>query len=154
MAEYLLYLSLNKLIELVETRVDKYEAKRICYYFGEIRFTGPICPLVNKNIISVGESAGLVIPYLGAGIYSAANSALIVARAIAKGDFSLYEKQIAKKYTWLHSVRKFGEGIEGNPMHLGNLRSILNTARYMGMEIKPRNLYATLRILGHIRREF
>ncbi|MFP4641706.1 MAG: NAD(P)/FAD-dependent oxidoreductase [Dehalococcoidia bacterium] len=121
---------------LVWKRVEEYKASEMCSCSDSIRFPEPSSSIVNGNVVAVGESAGLVIPYLGAGIYSAAESALITAQHIGAGNIQACEKAIRKRFGWLRGVREAVDMLENGKLPLSSLISIHRALKYQ--DAKPK----------------
>jgi len=119
--------------------------KIICSCSEPIRLSGPIFPMTNGKIINVGESAGLVVPFGGAGIHTAFESAIILAEQICKNDVKGYEKAIRKHFGRLSTLRRIVDDIEKGRFVLLGLGTAYWALRYEGL--KP-----TLRDLLYIRR--
>lgn len=63
-----------------------------------VYYSGKIENLVNRNIIKVGEAAGLVNPFTAEGIYYAMKSGKIAAECIIKNKIDNYEKRIREEF--------------------------------------------------------
>ena len=132
--------------QLVFNRVQDMKPDEIvCSCSEPIRLSGPIFPVVNGKFVMVGESAGLVVPFGGAGIHTAIESAIILANQIHKGDIEGYNKAIRRRFGWLSGVRKIVDSAERGHISLLSLGTSYRALRYQGL--KP-----TLIDLLHIRR--
>jgi len=108
--------------------------KIVCSCSEPIRLSGPIFPVVHGNVVTVGESAGLVIPFGGAGIHTAFESAIILAEQICKGDLARYDKAIRRRFGRLNSVRRIVDNIERGRFPLLGFRTAYWALRYQGLK--------------------
>ncbi len=85
------YPGLRVLLHLVETR---YGVAGIEGFFGGKVLRGPPCPRPLKGkAILIGDSAGLVKPYTGGGLYGISVSVPLAARSVEKGDPQRYLRE-------------------------------------------------------------
>lgn len=108
--------------------------KIICSCSEPIRLSGPIFPMTDGKIINVGESAGLVVPFGGAGIHPAFESAIILAEQICKNDVKGYDKAIRRHFGRLSNLRRIVDNIEKGRFVLLGLGTAYWALRYQGLE--------------------
>jgi flavin-dependent dehydrogenase len=112
----------------------------VCSCSEPLRISGPIVPFVNGKFVTVGESAGLVIPFGGAGIQTAIESAIILAEQITEGTLKAYDKIIMRRFGWLRSVRKIVDRLEKGVVTTYNLNTAYRAFRYQGLKLSLTDL--------------
>jgi len=138
----------NEVKQLVNSRVEHmHPSTIICGCSESVRLSGPIFPMVTGKIITVGESAGLVIPFGGAGIRTAFESAIMLAAHICRGDIIGYDRAIRKRFGWLRDIRKIVDNAEKGRVSLLSLGASYRTLRYQGLEPTMRNLLYIRKVL-------
>jgi 2-polyprenyl-6-methoxyphenol hydroxylase-like FAD-dependent oxidoreductase len=121
--------------------------KVICSCSEELRVSGPLFPLVSGNVVTVGESAGLVVPFGAAGIHTAFESAAVLARHIGAGDLAGYEVAIRKRFGRLNAARRIVDRLETTGhLPVAAFGTAWWTLRYQGLRPGVADLF-------HIRRK-
>jgi flavin-dependent dehydrogenase len=132
--------------KLVLRRVQEMNPSEIiCSCCEPIRVSGPILPLVSGRVVTIGEAAGLVVPFGGAGIQTTVESAVILANTINKNNIKGYDRVIMKRFGWLVNTRKIIDRLEKGRLPFFSLSTSYRALRYQGL--KP-----TLMDLLHIRK--
>ena len=132
--------------QLVLRRVQEIRPSEIiCSCCEPIRLSGPIFPLVNGRVVTIGEAAGLVVPFGGAGIQTAVESAIILADTMNKDNIKKYDKFMTKRFGWLGNVKNIIDRLERGQLPFFSLGNSYRALRYQGL--KP-----TLMDLLHIRK--
>lgn len=132
--------------QLVLRCVQEMEPSEIvCSCSEPIRLSGPILPVVSGKVVTIGEAAGLVVPFGGAGIHTTVESAIILADRIYRDNITGYDKAIRKRFGWLRGARKIVDGTERGQITFLSLGTSYRALRYQGL--KP-----TLMDLLHIRK--
>ena len=106
----------------------------VCSCSESVRVSGPIFPVVTGKVITVGESAGLVVAFGAAGIYTAFESAIILADYIYDGDITGYDKAIKRRFGWLRGIRKIWDSVEKAQVTLLSLGASYRALRYQGLK--------------------
>jgi flavin-dependent dehydrogenase len=119
----------------------------ICSCSESVRVSGPIFPLVSDKFITVGESAGLVVPFGVAGIYTSFSSAIILANYIVEDNIAEYDMAMRRRFGWLRSARNILEEVERGQVKLLSLGSSYRTLRYQGLKPTLMDLLYIRRIL-------
>ncbi len=117
----------------------------VCSCSEPIRLSGPIFPLVNEKVVTVGEGAGLVVPFGGAGIQTSIESIIILSNLIDKDHLRGYDKAIRRRFGWVCESKKLWDDLERGKIKYSKLGTAYYALRYQGL--KP-----TLLDLLHIRR--
>ena len=132
--------------QLVLRRVQEMNPSEIiCSCCEPIRVSGPILPLVSGRVVTIGEAAGLVVPFGGAGIQTTVESAVILANKINKNNIKGYDKVIMKRFGWLGNAKNMIDRLERGQLPFFSLGTSYRALRYQGL--KP-----TLMDLLHIRK--
>jgi len=106
----------------------------VCSCSESIRLSGPIFPVVSGKVITVGESAGLVVAFGAAGIHTAFESAIILADHIYEGDITGYDKAMRRRFGWLRGIRKIWDSVEKGQVALLSLGASYRALRYQGLK--------------------
>jgi len=139
-------LAKDKVEQLVLDYVREKEPNEImCSCSESVRVSGPVFPVVSGKVVTVGESAGFVVPFGVAGIYTAFESAVILADYIYEGNIAGYDRAMRKRFGWLRGARKIWDSVEKGQLTLLSLGASYRALRYQGL--KP-----TLMDLLYIRR--
>jgi flavin-dependent dehydrogenase len=111
------------------------DTKTICGCQGLLRGTGPIFPLVRRNVWAVGEAGGLVDPISGAGIIPAMVSAKLLVEHW--NDIEGYEAAIVSKYGWLRKSAELVQEWHGTGvLNIDKVLSLWkNYAEFIGLDI-------------------
>ena len=112
----------------------------MCSCSESLRLSGPISPFVSDKFVTIGESAGLVIPFGGAGIQTAVESAMILADQIPEGTLMAYDEAIRRRFGWLHAVRKIVDRLEEGRVTLYSLGTVHRALRYQGLKLSLKDL--------------
>ena len=125
----------SELKQLVSNHVkDMKPDEIVCSCSEPVRLSGPIFPVVTGKVITVGESAGLVVPFGAAGIHTAFESAIILADHIYEGDIKGYDKAIRRRFGWLRGIRKIWDSVEKGQVTLISLGASYRALRYQGLK--------------------
>jgi flavin-dependent dehydrogenase len=136
----------SEIEQLVLRRVEQIKPNEIvCSCSEPLRLSGPLFPVVSGKVVAIGEAAGLVVPFGGAGIHTAIESAIILADLIEKGDISGYAYAIRKRFGWLCDARKILDSLVKGQASFFSLGIAYRALCYQGL--KP-----TVMDLLHIRR--
>jgi hypothetical protein len=119
--------------------------KMTCSCSERFRLSGPLFPLVVGNVVTVGESAGLVVPFGAAGIHTAFESAVILARYLPDGDLAGYQAAIRRRFGRLTRARRTVDAVEQGRFPLAGFAIAWWSLRYQGL--RP-----TVSDLMHVRR--
>ena len=139
-------LAQDKVEQLVIGYVQEKEPNEItCSCSESVRVSGPIFPVVSGKVVTVGESAGFVVPFGIAGIYTAFESAIILADYIYEDNTAGYDRAMRRRFGWLRGARKILDSVERGQVTLLSLGASYRALRYQGL--KP-----TLMDLLYIRR--
>ena len=121
--------------KLVSDHVKEMEPNEtVCSCTEPIRLSGPIFPVVTGKVITVGESAGLVVSFGAAGIHTAFESAIILADHIYEGDITGYDKAMRKRFGWLLGIRKIWDSVEKGQITFLSLGASYRALRYQGLK--------------------
>ena len=119
----------------------------VCSCSEELRMSGPLFPLVSGNVVAVGESAGLVVPFGAAGIHSAFESAALLAECISTGDLPGYEHAIRKRFGRLGPARRIIDQLETGHFSFAGFPTAYWTLRYQGLRPTILDLFDIRRML-------
>jgi len=117
----------------------------ICSCSEPVRLSGPLFPVFDGKVATVGESAGLVVPFGAAGIHTALESAFILARKIYESDMPEYDAALEQKFDWLSDVRGVVDKLERGRISFLSMGTAYRALRYQGL--RP-----TLMDMLHIRK--
>jgi len=121
--------------QLVLHRVQEMKPNEmVCSCSEPMRLSVPIFPVVSDKVVTVGESAGLVVPFGGAGIHTAFESAIILADKIYKGNIMGYDKAIRRQFGWLCGARKIVDDLERGQIAFLSLGTSYRALRYQGLK--------------------
>lgn len=127
-------LSFNEVKQLVSSHLQEIKPNQIvCSCSGFVNLSGPVFPVVSGKFVKVGESAGLVIPFGGAGICTALESAMVLAHHIHEGDIGGYDGAIRRRFGWLRGVRKILDDSEKGRISFLSLGTSYHALRYQGL---------------------
>ncbi len=112
---------------------ERQTGKLVCSCSETLRVSGPLFPLVSGNVVTVGESAGLVVPFGAAGIHTALESAVILAGHIAAGSLAGYETAIRKRFGSFTAARKIVDGVDAGHFAVTGLATAYRALRYQGL---------------------
>jgi flavin-dependent dehydrogenase len=127
--------------QLVLHRVEDMKPDEIvCSCSEPIRLSGPVFPLVNGKVVTIGESAGLVVPFGGAGIHTTVESAMILADNIEKGDVIGYNRAIRRRFGWLCGAGRIVDGLDRGQISFLSLGIAYRALRYQGLKPTPMDL--------------
>lgn len=126
----------NEVKQLVLHRVEMLNPdKIICSCSEPLRLSGPVFPLVNGKVVTIGESAGLVIPFGAAGIHTAFESAIILSNSIKRGDIQGYDGAIRKQFAWICNARRILDSLEEGKINFFSLGTAFKALRYQGLRV-------------------
>lgn len=124
---------------------------------SKIRLLTPIhCrPLIWKNIVACGESAGAVSPHSGAGIRTSIACAKLLAEHIGDEKYDLvdrmrlYEMAVIKEFSFMNRetdiVRKL---MSGRRLNISDLICLYKNDRWFGLYPGPMQIIKALRKMG------
>jgi flavin-dependent dehydrogenase len=121
--------------QLVLHRVEDMKPDEIvCCCSEPIRLSGPLFPVVNGKVVTIGESAGLVVPFGGAGIHTTVESAMILADNIEKGDVIGYNRAIRRRFGWLCGAARIVDGLDRGQIGFLSLGIAYRALCYQGLK--------------------
>jgi flavin-dependent dehydrogenase len=143
-------LEAREIENLVYQHVQEMQPRSIlCSCSEKIRLTGIIMPLVNGKVVTIGEAAGLVVPFGCAGIHTSIESAFILAEELRKNNLERYSKSIKRRFGWLNGSRNILDSIERGRVTYFSLGSCYQALRYEGLKPTVTDLiYIRKRILS------
>ena len=105
-----------------------------CSCYGSLRLSGAILPVVRGKVVAIGEAAGLVVPFGGAGIHTAIESAVMLADRIQADDIPGYDKAVRKRFGWLCAARKIVDSLLVGRISFFSLGTAYRALRYQGLK--------------------
>ena len=128
-------LKANEVKELVHHHVQEIRPSKIlCSCSEHIRLSGLLLPLVTGKVVTIGEAAGLVVPFGCAGIHTTIESAFILASEIHKDNLEGYDKAIRRRFGWLRGSRKILDTLERGQIAFLSLGTCYRALRYEGLK--------------------